>query len=624
MSEHNNSFKVKPPKPMRRGPGGGHGAMMPVEKAKDFKGSTKKLLKYMGAYKVKIILVVLCAVASTCFTIVGPKILAKATNELAAGVMRMITGAASGINFTYIGKIAIILIGVYLISAAFQYIQGWTMAGVANDVSYKMRNQLMEKINKLPISYFNKTSYGDVLSRITNDVDTLTQSLNQSITQVITSTTTVIGVLIMMLSISVKMTLIALGMLPVTLIFVLSIVKISQKHFKGQQEYLGAVNGEIEEIYGGHTVVKAFNGEDKSLEQFDEQNNKLFNSVWKAQFYSGLMQPSTQFVGNLGYIGICILGAVLSSGGTMTIGNIQAFIQYIRSFTQPITQLANVSNMLQQTVAAAERVFEFLEEKEEINEEAKLKMDSLNIKGDVKFTDVRFGYEFTDKIVIKDFSMEAKAGQKIAIVGPTGAGKTTLVKLLMRFHELKGGAIYIDGNNINDFDRHDLRTQLGMVLQDTWLFNGTIMDNIRYGNLNATDEEVIAAAKAAQVDHFVRTLPDGYNMILNEDASNVSQGQKQLLTIARAVLADNKVLILDEATSSVDTRTEILIQRAMDNLMKGRTSFIIAHRLSTIKNADLILFVNDGDIVEQGTHDELMALNGYYTNLYNSQFEKVS
>lgn len=610
----------------KRGPMGGHGpmggAMMAGEKAKDFKGTVRKLLSYLSPYHIQIVVVLFFAALSTVFTILGPKILAKATDELANGLMRTITGSGAGIDFTYIGKIILLLAGLYLISAAFSYIQGYIMAGVSSKVSYDMRNQLMQKINRLPMSYFNKVSHGDVLSRITNDVDTLGQSMNQSITQFITSVTSVIGVLIMMLTISWQMTLAALCIIPVTLILVMLVVRVSQKHFKNQQIYLGAVNGQVEEMYGGHMVVKAFNGEAKALRDFDEDNDKLYNAGWKAQFLSGLMQPIMTFVGNAGYVLICVLGASLAAGGTMTIGGIQAFIQYIRSFTQPITQLASISNQMQMTLAAAERIFEFLNEPEEEKYEPAITTEEADIKGDVEFSHVTFGYEDSEDIIIHDFSAKVRAGQKVAIVGPTGAGKTTMVKLLMRFHELKGGAIYLDGHDIKDFTREDLRTELAMVLQDTWLYNGTIMENIRYGRLDATDEEVIAAAKAAQVDHFVRTLPDGYQTEINEEATNISQGQKQLLTIARALLSKSKIMILDEATSSVDTRTEILIQKAMDNLMKGRTSFIIAHRLSTIRNADLILCMKDGDIVEQGTHEELMAMDGFYAGLYNSQFEK--
>ena len=607
-----------------RGHGPMGGPMGMGEKPKNFKGSFKKLAVYLAPFKWLIFMVMLFAAASTVFTILGPNILKNITNELAEGLMNVITGAEGGIDFGYIGEVVLWLLGLYIISALFSYLQGHTMAGVSAKVSYNLRNALMKKINRLPLSYFHSTSHGEVLSRITNDVDTLSQSLNQSITQLISSAATLIGVLIMMLSISWQLTLVALAILPVTLILVMLVVKASQKHFKGQQVYLGTVNGHVEEMYGGHIVVKAYNGEQRALEEFDKENDKLYNASWKAQFLSGLMQPIMNFVGNAGYVAICILGASMAAGGTMTIGGIQAFIQYVRSFTQPITQLANISNMLQQTVAAAERVFEFLEEPEEAVTEPKLRLADADIKGNITFEHVRFGYEDSDQLVIKDFSAEVRAGQKVAIVGPTGAGKTTMVKLLMRFHDLKGGAIYLDGHELTDFTREDLRTEFGMVLQDTWLYNGTIMENIRYGRLDASDEEVIQAAKAAQADQFIRTLPDGYQMELNEEGTNVSQGQKQLLTIARAVLSDAKIMILDEATSSVDTRTEILIQKAMDNLMQGRTSFIIAHRLSTIRNADLILCMKDGDIVEQGTHDQLMAQNGFYAQLYNSQFEHAS
>lgn len=609
-------------------PGGHRGSMKRPgmtygEKAKNFRGSFKKLAAYLSPYKWQIFIVMIFAAMSTVFMIAGPKILAKATNELADGIMRKIIGAEGGIDFEYIGRIVFTLLILYIISSFFMYIQGYIMAGVSAKVAYNLRNSLMRKINKLPLSYFNRTTHGEVLSRITNDIDTLGQSMNQSITQSITSTATVIGVLIMMFSISWKLTLVALVAIPLSLVIVMLIVKKSQKHFKGQQKYLGTVNGLVEEIYTGHIVVKAFNREKKSLEVFDTENEKLYNAGWKANFLSGLMMPFMKFVGNLGYVAVCVAGAAMAAGGSMTIGGIQAFVQYIRSFTQPISQLANISNQIQMTVAASERIFEFLEEKEEVCNEVKMTVDNLNIKGNVKFENVAFGYD-KEKLVIKDFSAAAKAGQKIAIVGPTGAGKTTMVKLLMRFYDLNGGAIYLDGSNITDFSRQDIRNAFGMVLQDTWLYNGTIMDNIRYGRLDATDEEVIEAAKTAQADHFIRTLPDGYNMIINEEANNISQGQKQLLTIARAILADAKVLILDEATSSVDTRTEVLIQRAMDALMQGRTSFIIAHRLSTIRNADLILCMQDGDIVEQGSHDELIAQKGFYASLYNSQFERAS
>lgn len=607
----------------RRAPHGGphRGPVMAGEKAKNFKGSSKKLLAYLRPFWVPMIFVMVFAAASTVFSIAGPKVLAKATDELAAGLMRMVTGEAGGIDFGYIGVVLLVLGGIYLLSAGFSYAQGFIMAGVSADVSYGLRDAIEKKINKLPLSYFHRVSQGDVLSRITNDVDTLTNSLNQSITQLITSVCTLVGVLIMMLSISWQLTLVALCIIPVSLAFVMVIVKFSQKHFKNQQKYLGTVNGQVEEMYGGHLIVKAFGREEKAVEAFERENEKLYNAGWKSQFLSGLMMPVMNFVGNLGYVVICMVGASMAAGGTMTIGGIQAFIQYVRSFTQPINQLANISNQLQMTVAAAERIFQFLGEAEEPEEAPKLQTKDLDLRGDIVFDHVQFGYEDSEDLVIRDFSATVKAGQKVAIVGPTGAGKTTMVKLLMRFHDLKGGQITLDGHPITDFSRTDLRSQFGMVLQDAWLYSGSILENIRYGKLTATDEEVVHAAKTAQADHFIRTLPGGYQMELNEEASNVSQGQKQLLTIARAVLADSKVMILDEATSSVDTRTEVLIQKAMDNLMKGRTSFIIAHRLSTIREADLILCLKDGDIVEQGTHQELMEKNGFYAELYNSQFE---
>ena len=607
----------------RRAPHGGphRGPVMAGEKAKNFKGSSKKLLAYLRPFWVPMIFVMVFAAASTVFSIAGPKVLAKATDELAAGLMRMVTGEAGGIDFGYIGVVLLVLGGIYLLSAGFSYAQGFIMAGVSADVSYGLRDAIEKKINKLPLSYFHRVSQGDVLSRITNDVDTLTNSLNQSITQLITSVCTLVGVLIMMLSISWQLTLVALCIIPVSLAFVMVIVKFSQKHFKNQQKYLGTVNGQVEEMYGGHLIVKAFGREEKAVEAFERENEKLYNAGWKSQFLSGLMMPVMNFVGNLGYVVICMVGASMAAGGTMTIGGIQAFIQYVRSFTQPINQLANISNQLQMTVAAAERIFQFLGEAEEPEEAPKLQTKDLDLRGDIVFDHVQFGYEDSEDLVIRDFSATVKAGQKVAIVGPTGAGKTTMVKLLMRFHDLKGGQITLDGHPITDFSRTDLRSQFGMVLQDAWLYSGSILENIRYGKLTATDEEVVQAAKTAQADHFIRTLPGGYQMELNEEASNVSQGQKQLLTIARAVLADSKVMILDEATSSVDTRTAVLIQKAMDNLMKGRTSFIIAHRLSTIREADLILCLKDGDIVEQGTHQELMEKNGFYAELYNSQFE---
>jgi ATP-binding cassette subfamily B protein len=607
-------------------------AMMPGEKAKDFKSSMRNLLSYLGTYKTGIVFVMLLAMLSTLFTIVGPKILAKATTELYRGLVSMIAGG-SGIDFSYIANIIIVLLILYTISAIFSYMQGFIMTNISMKVTYRLRNDIMMKINRLPFQYFDKTTYGEVLSRVTNDVDTLNQTLNQSITQIITSVTTVIGVLIMMLTISWKMTLVAVAIIPVSLIFITQIVKHSHKYFADQQTYLGHANGHVEEMYGGHLVMRAFNGEEKSIEQFNEYNDMLYHSAWKSQFLSGMIMPVMTFVGNLGYVVICIMGGWMAANGTLTVGSIQAFIQYVRSFTQPITIIANISNILQQTAAAAERVFEFLAEEEEPAEtvnvhvipetEQQPKANEVILQGNVTFDHVKFGY-IPEKTIIYDFSAEIKKGQKVALVGPTGAGKTTIVKLLMRFYDINSGRILLDGHDIKDFSRDDLRSAFGMVLQDTWLYNGSIMDNIRYGKLDATDAEVEEAAKAAQVDHFVRTLPNAYEMVLNEEADNVSQGQKQLLTIARAILADPKVLILDEATSSVDTRTEILIQRAMDHLMEGRTSFIIAHRLSTIKNADLILCMNEGDIVEQGTHEELMAKGGFYANLYNSQFDKIS
>ncbi|MGI6255116.1 MAG: ABC transporter ATP-binding protein [Acutalibacter sp.] len=605
----------------RRGPGHGpgHGPMMVGEKAKNFKGSSKKLLSYLRPFWLPLIFVMLFAAASTVFSIVGPKVLALATDELASGLMEMITGAQGGIDFGYIGTVLLGLGGIYLLSAGFSYAQGYIMAGVTADVSYGLRDSIEKKLNRLPLSYFNRVSQGDVLSRITNDVDTLTNSLNQSVTQLITSVCTLIGVLIMMLSISWQLTLVALCIIPVSLAFVMVIVRFSQKHFMDQQNYLGSVNGQVEEMYGGHLIVKAFGREKETVEAFDKENEKLWSAGWKSQFLSGLMMPVMNFVGNLGYVVICMVGAAMAAGGSMTIGGIQAFIQYVRSFTQPITQLANISNQLQMAVAAAERIFRFLDEEEESQEEAKVTTEALNVRGDVTFDHVAFGYG--EEPVIKNFSATVKAGQKVAIVGPTGAGKTTMVKLLMRFYDVDSGQITLDGHPITEFSRQDLRSQFGMVLQDAWLYSGTILENIRYGKLTATDEEVMEAARLAQADHFIHTLPGGYHMELNEESTNVSQGQKQLLTIARAILSDAKVMILDEATSSVDTRTEVLIQKAMDNLMKGRTSFIIAHRLSTIRGADLILCMKDGDIVEQGTHEELMEKGGFYAQLYNSQFE---
>jgi ATP-binding cassette subfamily B protein len=601
--------------------GGPMGGMMggPVAKARDFKGTMRKLIDYLGMYKIPIIIVFIFAILSTAANIAGPKILGNATTKLFEGVMAQLNGTG-GVDFDAIGKIILLTIGLYLVSALFAYIQGWIMANVSTNIAYRFRRDISEKINRMPLHYFDTTTHGEVLSRITNDVDTVNQTLSQSLTQIITSLVTVVGVLGMMFSINWMMTLVALVMIPLSMGVVGLIIGQSQKYFKQQQDYLGHVNGHVEEMYGGHIVMKAFNGEEESIQKFDGSNNKLYDAAWKSQFLSGLMMPIMTFIGNLGYVAVAILGGYLAIKGTITIGDIQAFIQYVRSFIQPITQLANISNVLQQTAAAAERVFEFLEEDEEVEESAQpIKLE--NVEGHVEFKDVHFGYS-PDKIIINDFSAEAEPGHKIAIVGPTGAGKTTMVKLLMRFYDVNSGAILVDGHDIREFSRFDLRKLFGMVLQDTWLYNGTIMENIRYGRPDATDAEVIAAAKAAHVDHFVHALPDGYNMVLNEETSNISQGQMQLLTIARAVLADPKILILDEATSSVDTRTEILIQRAMDNLMKNRTSFVIAHRLSTIRDADLILVMKDGDIVEQGNHNELLERGGFYAELHNSQFDK--
>jgi ATP-binding cassette subfamily B protein len=598
---------------------GGPMAMMRGEKARDFRGTMRKLIQYLGSYKIGIVVVMLFAVASTIFNIAGPKILGKATTRLFEGVMGQIAGTGTGIDFAYIGQIILVTLALYLGSSLFGYIQGWIMSGISMDITYRFRKDIADKINRMPFKYFDSTSQGEVLSRITNDVDTVSQTLNQSLSQMITSVVTVVGVLVMMLTISWQMTLVALLIVPLSMIIIGLVVSQSQKYFMQQQDYLGHVNGHVEEMFGGHLVMKAFNGEAESLEQFDGLNNILYGAAWKSQFLSGLMFPIMNFVGNLGYVGICILGGYLAAQNAITVGDIQAFVQYVRSFTQPITQIANISNILQQTAAAAERVFEFLAEEEEIPDvEEPVRPEG--IQGHVVFQNVRFGYS-PDKVIIHDFSADVKPGQRIAIVGPTGAGKTTMVKLLMRFYDVDSGAILVDGHNIKDFRREDLRCMFGMVLQDTWLYNDTITENIRYGWPGASDEEIMAAAKAARVDHFVRTLPEGYDLVLNEEVTNISQGQKQLLTIARAILIDPNMLILDEATSSVDTRTEVLIQEAMYNLMEDRTSFIIAHRLSTIRNADLILVMNDGDIVEQGTHEELLARGGFYTELYNSQFE---
>jgi ATP-binding cassette subfamily B protein len=626
MSEQRNQPSTNRQTSGRPAPGrgpfgrGGHAAMMKGEKARDFKGTMQKLVQYLGSYKYTILVVLLFAIGSTIFTIIGPKILGQATTKLFEGVLGQINGTGTGIDFDYIGRIILITLGLYLASALFSYIQGWIMSGIAMDITYRFRNDIAAKINRMPLKYFDSTSQGEVLSRVTNDVDTVSQTLNQSLSQIITSVTTVVGVLIMMFSISWQMTLVALLIVPISMVIIGIVISQSQKYFKQQQDYLGHVNGHVEEMFGGHLIMKAFNGEAKSVAQFDEFNTTLYSSAWKSQFLSGLMMPIMGFVGNLGYVAVSILGGWLAINNAITVGDIQAFIQYVRSFTQPITQIANISNILQQTAAAAERVFEFLAEDEEIPDVQDPVLPD-DVKGHVVFQNVQFGYD-PDKIVIKDFSAEALPGQKIAIVGPTGAGKTTIVKLLMRFYDINSGAILVDGHDIKDFARADLRCMFGMVLQDTWLYNDTIMENIRYGRPGASDDDVIAASKAALVDHFVRTLPEGYDLVLNEEATNISQGQKQLLTIARAILIDPTMLILDEATSSVDTRTEVLIQNAMDHLMENRTSFIIAHRLSTIRNADWILVMDDGDIIEQGKHEELLESSGFYAELYNSQFDQ--
>ena len=602
------------------GPMGGPGrGMMPGEKPKDFKNSIEKLVRYLGRYWYAIVAVMIFAAVSTVFSVAGPKVMARATNALVEGLGKKIAGTGS-IDFTYIAKVLLFTLGLYICSAVFSFIQGMIMTGITQKTCYRMRKEISEKINRMPMKYFESRTYGEVLSRITNDVDTLGQSLNQSVTQIITSVATLVGTLVMMISISGIMTLISLVILPVSAILISFIIKHSQKYFRQQQEYLGHINGQVEEGYGGHLVVQAYNKQESTIKKFEDTNQILFQSAWKSQFLSGLMQPIMQFVGNLGYVGVAISGGLLAIRGTIGVGEIQAFIQYVRNFTQPIQQIAQVANMLQSMSAASERVFEFLdEEEEELTVEHAVHLD--HVDGYVDFSHVSFGYN-PGQIIIRDFSAHVTPGQKIAIVGPTGAGKTTMVKLLMRFYDVTGGEIQVDGHDIRDFNRQELRDAFGMVLQDTWLFKGSIMENIRYGRLDATDEEVIEAAKAAHAHHFIQTLPGGYQMELNEDASNVSQGQKQLLTIARAILADNPILILDEATSSVDTRTEVRIQKALDNLMRGRTSFIIAHRLSTIRNADLILVMKDGDIIEQGTHEQLLAQKGFYADLYNSQFEE--
>ena len=619
MSEKNTSNKA--PQGRGRGPGmgGPMGMMGGGVKAKNFKGTIKRLLSYLKEYRARIILVIFFAIGSATFGIIGPKLLGKVTTKIYEGFMGNLTGVGSGIDFGYISGILLTLVGLYGMSALLSYIQGFIMTGVSMKISYNMRKDISEKINRIPLKYFDDTNHGEVLSRITNDVDTVSTTLNQSLSQIITSFTTVVGVLAMMISISGSMTLVALAIIPVSMGLVMLIVKQSQKFFKEQQKQLGHVNGHIEEMFSGHVIIKAFNGEEKSIERFDVFNDNLYKTAWKSQFLSSIMMPMMTIIGNIGYVAVCVLGGSLAAKSAIEVGDIQAFIQYVRNFTQPLTQLANISNVLQQTAAAAERVFEFLDENEEIVE-TKNPVDASNINGVVEFKNVHFGYN-ADQTVINNFSVKVEKGQKVAIVGPTGAGKTTMVKLLMRFYDIQSGEILVDGKNIQEFSRFDLRNQFGMVLQDAWLYNASIKDNIRYGNLTATDEEIVEAAKAAHVDSFVHMLPKGYDMLLNEEASNVSQGQKQLITIARAFLADPKLLILDEATSSVDTRTEVQIQTAMSRLMENRTSFIIAHRLSTIRDADLILVMNHGDIVEQGTHLELLAKDGFYANLYNSQFE---
>lgn len=601
------------------GMGGGH-MKMGQEKAKDFKGTMKKLISYLSPYKLAILLVIVFAIGSSVFNIVGPKILGNATTKIFEGLVSKVSNSGGGIDFDAIFRTLTILASLYIISSIFSFIQTFITSDISQKVSYNLRKSISEKINKLPLNYYDKKTNGEVLSRVTNDIDAISQNLNQILSQMITSATTLIGVLIMMLSISVTMTLVSLIVIPLSLVMIMLVVRKSQKHFRAQQEYLGHTNGHIEEMYSGHNIMKAFNGEEKAIEEFDKLSDTLYNSAWKSQFLSGMMMPIMTFIGNLGYVIVAIMGGFLAIRNKIQVGDILAFIQYVRSFMQPIAQTAQIANVMQQTAAAAERVFEFLEE-EEVVEDVKNPISTEGIEGAVEFDHVRFGYN-EDKIIINDFSINIKPGQKVAIVGPTGAGKTTIVKLLMRFYELNGGKILIDGHDYRDFTRNDLRKIFGMVLQDTWLFNGSIMENIRYGRLDASDEEVIEAAKLAHAHHFIKTLADGYNMEINEEADNISQGQKQLLTIARAILSDPKILILDEATSSVDTRTEVLIQQAMENLMEGRTSFIIAHRLSTIKNADVILVMKDGDIVEQGNHEELLKSKGFYSELYNSQFEE--
>ncbi len=618
-SSSSSASSARPGSPFGFGGHRGPGIQMQGEKARDFKGTMRKFLQYIGAFKVQVITVMVFAALSTVFMIVGPKIIGRATTRLFEGVLGHISGTGQGIDFGYIGNMVLLAAGLYLLSAVLSYIQGWVMTGVSMKITYRLRKDISEKINRLPLKYFDRTTQGEVQSRVTNDIDAINQTLNQSLTQIITSVTTVLGVLIMMFTISWIMTLVTLLIIPLSFILIMVVIKRSQKFFRQQQQYLGHVNGHVEEIYGGHNVMRAFNGEKKSFEKFGNLNNVLYNAVWKSQFLSGMMMPIMFFIGNLGYVAVTILGSWLAIQGRMQVGDILAFILYVRSFMQPISSLANISNVLQQTAASAERVFEFLEEEEEARETV-APASPLQVSGEVEFKNVNFGYS-GDQIIIKDFSAKVSKGQKIAIVGPTGAGKTTIVKLLMRFYDVNGGGIFLDDKNIKDFTRQGLRSVFGMVLQDTWLYNGTIMENIRYGRQDATDQQVIESAKIAYVDQFVHALPDGYKYILNEESSNISQGQKQLITIARAILADPKILILDEATSSVDTRTELLIQAAMDNLMKNRTSFIIAHRLSTIKDADLILVMDNGDIVEQGNHKDLLAKKGFYASLYYSQFE---
>ncbi len=626
MSDNRPNENERPQKtssrpPIRMGRGGPH-AMMRGEKAHDFKGTLKRLVKYLGKYNLLILGVLLIAAASTVFSIFGPKILGQATTQLFQDVAAEITGTGSGVDYAAIGRILIQVLTLYVISAFLAFLQGYIMSGVSTDITYRFRQDIAQKINKLPLQYFDKVSQGEILSRVTNDVDMVSQTLNQSLSQIITSITSVIGILVMMLTISWQMTLVALLTVPITILVINLIVRTSQKYFMQQQDYLGHVNGHVEEMFGGHIVIKAFNAEKESVKTFNGLNEILFTSAWLSQFLSTVMMPIMRFISNLGYVAVSILGGYYAIRGMITVGDIQAFIQYVQQFNNPLRQIANISNILQQTAAAAERVFEFLNEPEEIAEtENPVKLD--HVEGSVEFRDVRFGYD-PETTVIKDLSFSAQPGQKIAIVGPTGAGKTTLVKLLMRFYDVDSGVVLVDGHDIQGFRRDDLRKMFAMVLQDTWLFNGTICENIRYGREDATDKEVAKAAETAHVDHFIRTLPGGYEMVLNEDASNISSGQKQLLTIARAVLADPPMLILDEATSSVDTRTEVLIQEAMDRLMHGRTSFIIAHRLSTIRNADLILVIRDGDIVEKGKHEELLEENGFYAELYNSQFEMLA